>query len=107
MKEESFDEAVTKAASKIGSVTAKPLKGIPKDCIVVCMRIKDTPIPSVVSEKALCDDCKDRIWVADSSPKHYAKRICFQCFSDAAQNSKGRIDVGMSEQALEQLRNLK
>jgi hypothetical protein len=45
---------------------------------VVCHRVAKLPIPYVSAQIEHCSKCKERIWVAHTSPKKPPK-ICYDC----------------------------
>lgn len=49
--------------------------------VVVCMRVRDMPIPEHVAEMQHCAICSERIWVATTSPKK-PPRWCMACATD-------------------------
>lgn len=52
---------------------------MPSEKLLACRRVEGGPEPAVPSQRGLCSECAEPIWIAKSSPKD-VKEICLQCF---------------------------
>jgi hypothetical protein len=50
---------------------------VPGDATLVCYRVTDA-VPSVASHKGRCRECRQKVWIANSSPRGL-RTLCTRC----------------------------
>lgn len=76
--------------------TNNPKRDAAKADFVVCLRVKDYPIPRRVSKIERCKECGERIWFADTSPVG-PPLICNPCCVMMMATSKDKLTLMVSE----------